>query len=426
MGFFGRSATDETPQTISCRCCIAGGGPAGMMLGFLLARAGVDTIVLEKHADFLRDFRGDTIHPSTLEAMHDLGLLEDFLKLPHQKLRQGEVKIGDVTIPFVDFSHLPVHAKFVALMPQWDFLDFLAEQAKQYPGFRLLMSAEVDGLIEEGGTGAGVTAKTNDGQLTIRADLTIGAAGRHSLVRREAGLIPLDIGAPMDALWFRLSRRATDADDFLGRVDAGQILVVFNRGEYWQCAYVIAKGSAERLKAQGIGSLRGHISALAPFLADVVDNLQSFDDVKLLTVAVDRLPLWHKPGLLCIGDAAHAMSPVGGVGVNLAIQDAIAAANILCPALRGNGPLSDQLLAQVQTRREWPTKVIQGMQVAVQKRVISRVLGGTGKVKPPWVLRLFIYFPILRRLPARLMGLGVRRERVTSPVMEDRVADRLR
>jgi len=406
---------DETPQTISCRCCIVGGGPAGMMLGLLLARAGVDTIVLEKHADFLRDFRGDTIHPSTLEAMYDLGLLEDFLKVPHQELRQGEVKIGDVTIPFVDFSHLPVHAKFVALMPQWDFLDFLADRAKRYPCFRLLMSAEVDSLIEVDGSVAGVTAKSKDGRLTIRADLTLGADGRHSLVRREAGFMPLEIGAPMDALWFRLSRRTIDTGDFLGRVDAGQILVVFNRGEYWQCAYVIAKGSADRLKAQGIGSLRDHISALAPFLADRVDELQSFDDVKLLAVAVDRLPLWHKPGLLCIGDAAHAMSPVGGVGVNLAIQDAIATANFLAAPLSGNGPLSDQLLAQVQKRREWPTKVIQALQVVVQKRIISRVLGGTGKVKPPWFLRLFIYFPILRRLPARLIGLGVRRERVTSP-----------
>ena len=405
---------DETPQTISCRCCIVGGGPAGMMLGFLLARAGVDTIVLEKHADFLRDFRGDTIHPSTLEAMHDLGLLEDFLKLPHEEVRHAEAKIGDVTIPIVDFSHLPMHAKFVALMPQWDFLDFLAERAKRYSCFRLEMSSEVDSLIEEEGRVAGVAAKIKDGQLTIRADLTIGADGRHSLVRREAGFVPLDIGAPMDVLWFKLSRRTTDAGGLLFRIDAGQILAVFNRGEYWQCAYVIAKGSVDHLKAQGVGSLREKIAALAPFLADRVADLESFHEVKLLTVAVDRLPLWHKPGLLCIGDAAHAMSPIGGVGINLAIQDAIAAANILALPLSGEGPLSDKLLEQVQKRREWPTKVIQGMQVFIQKNVISRILGGTGKPVPPWFVRLFIYVPLLRRLPARLIGLGVRRERVTS------------
>jgi 2-polyprenyl-6-methoxyphenol hydroxylase-like FAD-dependent oxidoreductase len=406
---------DETPQTLSCRCCIVGGGPAGMMLGLLLARAGVDTIVLEKHADFFRDFRGDTIHPSTLEAMHDLGLLEDFLKLPHQEVTLLKGKVGDIELPLADFSHLPTHAKFLALMPQWDFLDFVSGQAKRYPCFRVEMCADVDALIGEQERVTGVTAKTPNGLLTVRADLIVGADGRHSLVRREAGLVPEELGAPMDVLWFRLSRYVNDPVETFGRIDAGQILALLNRGEHWQCGYVIAKGSADRLKAQGIGSLREHIAALAPFLADRVDALQSFDDVKLLTVAVDRLPLWHKPGLLCIGDAAHAMSPVGGVGINLAIQDAIAAANILALPLSGKGPLSDRLLAQVQKRREWPTKIIQGMQVFIQKNVISRVLGGTGKIAPPWFLRLFIHFPALRRLPARLMGLGVRRERVTSP-----------
>jgi 2-polyprenyl-6-methoxyphenol hydroxylase-like FAD-dependent oxidoreductase len=402
-------------QTLSCRCCIAGGGPAGMMLGFLLARAGVDTIVLEKHADFLRDFRGDTIHPSTLEAMHDLGLLEDFLKLPHQEVTLLKGKVGDIELPLADFSHLPTHAKFLALMPQWDFLDFMSKQAKRYPSFRLEMCADVDGLIGEQERVTGVTAKTPNGFLTVRADLTVGADGRHSTVRREAGLVPLDIGAPMDVLWFKLSRTEGDPQETLGRIDPGQILVLLNRGEHWQGGYVIAKGSADRLKTQGIDSLRDRLVALAPFLADRVAELESFDDVKLLTVAVDRLPLWHKPGLLCIGDAAHAMSPIGGVGINLAIQDAIAAANILALSLSSERPLSDRLLALVQKRREWPTKVIQAIQVFIQKNVILRVLGGTGKIKLPWFLRLFIYVPVLRRLPARLIGLGVRRERATSP-----------
>ena len=410
-----RPAQDATSENVSCRCCIVGGGPAGMMLGYLFARAGIDTIVVEKHADFLRDFRGDTIHPSTLEAMHDLGLLDDFLQLPHQEARQLEGKIGDVTIPLADFSHLPTHAKFIAFMPQWDFLDFLAARAKTFPCFRLKMSTEAVGLLKEEGRIAGVTAKTKDGALTIRADLTIGADGRHSLVRRDAGFAPMDIGAPMDVLWFKLSRRGDDAFSTFGRIDAGQILVLINRGEHWQCGYVIAKGSADRLKAEGIETLHARIAALAPFLADRVAELKSFDDVKLLSVAVDRLPLWHRPGLLCIGDSAHAMSPIGGVGINLAIQDAIATANLLSTPLLSQPRPGDEILALVQARREFPTKVTQSLQVFIQKRVISRVLGGAGKIEPPWILRLFIVFPLLRRLPARLIGIGVRPERVRSP-----------
>ena len=406
---------DESPKTLSCRCCIVGGGPAGMVLGLLLARAGVDTVVIEKHGDFLRDFRGDTIHPSTLEALHDLGLLEDFLKLPHQKATLLKGKVGDVEIPLADFSHLPTHAKFIVLMPQWDFLNFIASRAKRYPGFRLLMNTQADGLVVEGDRVEGVTAKTEGGQLTIRADLTIGADGRHSLVREEAGFDPQEIGAPMDVLWFRLSRQNGDPEETFGRIDAGQMLVLIFRGEHWQCGYVIAKGSANRLRAQGIETLRENIAELAPFLAGRTSELASFEDVKLLTVAVDRLPVWHRPGLLCIGDSAHAMSPVGGVGINLAIQDAIATANILSAPLRGSGPVTDADLARVQGRREFPTKVTQAMQVFIQNRVISRVLGSSGKMKPPWLVRLFIYFPLLRRLPAGLMGMGVRPERVTSP-----------
>jgi 2-polyprenyl-6-methoxyphenol hydroxylase-like FAD-dependent oxidoreductase len=409
---------DGTAQTTSCRCCIVGGGPAGMMLGFLLARAGVDTLVLEKHADFLRDFRGDTIHPSTLEAMHELGLLDDFLNLPHQKVQLLKGKVGDFEIPIADFTHLPTQAKFLALMPQWDFLDFISREARRYPSFRLEMSTEADGLIWDSGRVEGVSAKTPEGARTVRADLTVGADGRHSLVRREAGLVPKEFGAPMDVLWFRLSRRNSDPEETFGRIELGQILALLNRGEYWQCGYVIAKGSASRLMAEGIESLRQRIAGLAPFLSDRVGELDSFDDVSLLTVAVDRLAQWHKPGLLCIGDAAHAMSPIGGVGINLAIQDAIAAANILAEPLSGKSPLSEELLAQVQKRRERPTKITQTIQVLLQKRVISRVLGGTGKAVPPWYVRLFIHFPGLRRLPAALVGLGVQPEHIASPAME--------
>lgn len=414
-----------TPQSASqnnasCRCCVVGGGPAGMMLGLLLARAGIDTIVVEKHGDFLRDFRGDTIHPSTLEALYDLGFLDDFLKLPHQKAHEVGARVGDVFLPMADFSHLPTHAKFIALMPQWDFLNFLAEKAKRYPSFRLEMSTAVNGLIEEGGRIVGVTAATKDGAVTIRADLTIGADGRHSTVREAARFKPEDLGAPMDVLWFRLSHKETDPTETFGRVEAGQMLVLINRGEHWQCGYIIAKGSADQLKALGVETLRERISTLAPFIADRVGEITSFDSVKLLTVTVDRLPLWHKPGLLCIGDAAHAMSPIGGVGINLAIQDAIAAANILAEPLLAEGAVTDQTLAKVQARRTWPTKATQAIQVFIQKNMVSRVLASSGRISPPWFLRLFIHFPILRRLPARIIGIGVRPERVGSPEQPSR------
>jgi 2-polyprenyl-6-methoxyphenol hydroxylase-like FAD-dependent oxidoreductase len=395
-----------------------------MMLGLLLARAGIETVVVEKHADFLRDFRGDTIHPSTLEAMQDLGFLDDFLNLPHQEARFLEGKVGDVTIRLADFSHLPTRAKFVAFMPQWDFLDFLAAKARTYSSFRLIMRAELDGLIEEEGRIAGVTAKTPEGRLEIRADLIIGADGRHSIVRKKAGFAPLDIGAPIDVLWFRLSHRAGDSTETFGRLEAGQMLVLINRGEHWQCGYVIAKGSRVDLEARGIDSLRQKIAGLAPFLTDRVGEIASWDDVKLLTVAVDRLPVWHRPGLLCIGDAAHAMSPVGGVGINLAIQDAIATANILAgPLLHEKGPV-DSHFAEVQKRRAFAVKATQAMQVFIQNRVISNVLGSSGKIAPPWFLRLFNRLPILQRLPGRLIGLGFRPERITAPELRPVRAER--
>jgi 2-polyprenyl-6-methoxyphenol hydroxylase-like FAD-dependent oxidoreductase len=401
-------------REVSVRCCIAGGGPAGMMLGLLLARAGVTVLVLEKHADFLRDFRGDTIHPSTLEVMHELGVLEEFLQRPHQELRTLGAQIGDVFLPVADFEHLPTHCRFVALMPQWDFLNFIAEQAKRYPGFQLEMEAEATALIEEGGRVTGLHAETPQGGLTVRADLVVGADGRHSIVREKAGLQSTNLGAPMDVLWMRLSRRSSDPGQTLGRVDAGRIFVMLNRGDYWQCAYVIPKGGFDQIRQSGLTAFRGEIGRLAPYLSDRVGELADWSDIKLLTVAVDRLRVWHRPGLLCIGDAAHAMSPIGGVGINLAIQDAVAAANVLAPRLRQGPPGEDDLQA-IQRRREFPTRATQQLQLFIQNRVIGRVLKSTGQLSPPLALRLLGQWPLLRRIPARLLGLGFRPEHVMSP-----------
>ncbi|MDR3409045.1 MAG: FAD-dependent oxidoreductase [Methylovirgula sp.] len=400
-------------QNIATSCVIAGGGPAGMMAGLLLAHAGVDTIVLEKHADFLRDFRGDTIHPSTLQAMDDLGLYDQFLALPHQKATSLSAQFGAVSIPLADFSHLPTRAKFIAFMPQWDFLNFVAREAQKYPNFRLIMQADVDDLIIENDVVRGVKARTPKGLLVVRAPLTIGADGRHSIVREKAGFTPQDIGAPMDVLWFKLTRRASDTSEPFGRVAAGTLLVMINRGDHWQCGYVIPKGGFAALRTQDIAILRANVARLAPFMADRVAELMDWNSVSLLTVTVNRLALWHRPGLLCIGDSAHAMSPVGGVGINLAIQDAIAAANILAPTLARKEAPSDALLAEVQHRREPAVKLTQAMQVFIQKQVISNVLAAQDRpLTPPWPLRLFQYVPWLRRIPARLIGLGYRRERV--------------
>jgi 2-polyprenyl-6-methoxyphenol hydroxylase-like FAD-dependent oxidoreductase len=402
-------------QTIHTTCAIAGGGPAGMMLGFLLARAGIDVVVLEKHKDFLRDFRGDTIHPSTLELMHELGLLEEFLKLPHQKVRQIPVQIGKETVPFADFTHLPTHCKFVALMPQWNFLDFLAAHAKKYKKrFDLRMRAEATGLIVHGGHVVGLRAKTPRKELEIYADLVIGADGRHSTIRQKAGLDSEDYGAPMDVLWFRVSRKKTDKADTFGHVEAGVMLVMLDRGDYWQCAYVIPKGGIERVKARGIEAFRADIVRLSPFLKRRIGEIESFDDVKLLSVTVDRLKQWHRPGVLCIGDAAHAMSPIGGVGINLAVQDAVAAANILWKPLQDR-TVSEQDLHAVEQRRTLPVKFTQAMQLTIQKRLIGRILASNRPFKIPAFFRLFQMFPVLRRLPARLMGVGIRPEHIETP-----------
>jgi 2-polyprenyl-6-methoxyphenol hydroxylase-like FAD-dependent oxidoreductase len=385
-----------------------------MMLGFLLARAGVEVVVLEKHADFLRDFRGDTIHPSTLELMYELGLLKEFLQLPHQEVPELRGQIGDFTVPIADFTHLPTHCKFLALMPQWDFLNFLATQGVRYSSFQLRMQTEVTAFNEEAGRITGVYAATPTGPLEVRADLVVAADGRHSLFRHRAGLIVREFGAPMDVLWFRLSRRPSDPEATMGRFDVGRIFIQINRGEHWQCGYVIPKGSADEIRQRGLDAFRAAVAQLVPFAADRLDEIRTWDDVKLLTVQVDRLVQWYRPGLLCIGDAAHAMSPVGGVGINLAIQDAVAAANELAGPFRGRRLTTDHL-RRVQKRRMLPTRVTQAMQVFVQQQLIRRVLGSSSQVKPPLLIRLLARFPILRRLPARLIGVGVRPEHVKTP-----------
>jgi len=400
------------PERIVVRCCIAGGGPAGMMLGLLLARLGIEVLVLEKHADFLRDFRGDTVHPSTLEVMHELGLLEDFLKLPHDEIATLYGQVGPTTLQVADFRHLPTHCKFVVLMPQWDFLDFLAGAAKRYPGFRLRMQAEATELMEAEGSIVGLRAKTPEGALEVRANLVVAADGRHSLLRSQAGLEVIDLGAPIDVLWLRLSRHAGDPGQTAGRFDTGRILVMLNRGSYWQCAFVIRKGGFEAIRAAGLPAFRETLASLAPHLADRLDELASWEDVKLLTVRVDRLRRWHRPGLLCIGDAAHAMSPIGGVGINLAIQDAVATANLLGQPLQHGAPSKRELEA-VQRRRRFPTVMTQGLQVIVQNRVIDRVLGGAATTRLPWILRLVRRFPALTRLGARMIGVGFRPEHVS-------------
>jgi len=401
---------------ISARCCIAGGGPAGMMLGYLLARAGIDVIVLEKHGDFLRDFRGDTIHPSTLEVMHELGLYDRLLQRPYQPTPKLKGRFGDLQAVFADFTHLPTRAKFIAFMPQWDFLDFLATEARKFPSFRLMMRAEVTGLIEENGRVAGVTADTPDGGADIRSDLVIGCDGRHSTVRSLAGLEVQDLGAPMDVLWFRLSRLPSDPRESMGNFVQGSIFVMINRGDYWQCGFVIAKGSLEQARQRGLDAFRRNIESIVPFMKGRTQEVTGFDDLKLLTVGVDRLKKWHRPGLLCIGDAAHAMSPIGGVGINLAIQDAVAAANLLAEPLRG-GAVNDADLQRVQDRRESPTRRTQWLQVALQNNVIKGVLGGEEALKPPLLLRLIARWPWLARFPARVLGMGFRPEHVDATVI---------
>jgi 2-polyprenyl-6-methoxyphenol hydroxylase-like FAD-dependent oxidoreductase len=397
-------------------CCIVGGGPAGMMAALLFARAGVETVLLEKHGDFLRDFRGDTIHPSTLQVMEELGVLESFLARPHQEVTTLAGNLGDTLVTVADFSHLPTSCKFLAFMPQWDFLDFLSEQASQYSGFDLRMQARADDLLWDGSRVAGVRAQTPDGPLEVRAGLTIAADGRESVLRECAGLEVVELGAPMDVLWLRLTKRADDPHETFGYIRDGRIMALIDRGAYWQCAYVIPKGTLVKLQERGLSEFRTQISEIVPFLADRVGELQTWDDVKLLTVRVNRLRQWYRPGLLCIGDAAHAMSPIGGVGINLAIQDAVAAANMLASKLM-RGDLTPRDLAAVQHRRETAARRTQALQLFIQRNFIGRALTHG---RPRFLHRLpalLRFLPFLPRIPGHLVGLGFRPEHLYEKTM---------
>lgn len=406
------SASGPAGRSLSVQCCIVGGGPAGMMLGYLLGRAGIKTAVLEKHADFFRDFRGDTVHPSTLQVMQELGLLDDFLKIPHQRLTHMQGVFGATPIRIADLSRLKTACPFIALMPQWDFLNFLESKGTRFPSLQIMKSTEATELVRDGKRITGVLASTPEGSLHISADLTVACDGRHSVLREQAGLTIEDIGAPIDVLWFRVGKQKTDSDGIFARLRRGQMMVTIDRDDYWQCAYVIAKGKMDDIKARGIEAFRENAASLVPILRDRVGDVKSWDDVKLLTVRIDRLRQWALPGLLCIGDAAHAMSPVGGVGVNLAVQDAVAAANILFDKFETGGPSLEDL-ERVQQRRLFPTRMTQAMQTVVQDRIINRALSGED-LKPPFAVRLINATPWLQGLTARLLGIGVRPEHVHS------------
>ncbi|HEV2747468.1 MAG TPA: FAD-dependent oxidoreductase [Allosphingosinicella sp.] len=395
--------------------CIVGGGPAGMVAGLLFARAGVRTIVLEKHGDFLRDFRGDTVHPSTLRIFAELGLLDRLLERPHDKVRDLRVFVGDRPIRVADFSGMDPRWAFIAMMPQWDFLDFVADEARRYPSFGLTMGAQATGLIEREGKVAGVSYRHQGEERHLSARLVIAADGRGSTLRDLSALPLRSLGAPMDVFWFRLPKESGPKNESTGAFTGGRIMALIDRGDYWQCAYVFAKGEAEAIRARGLDAFRADVARVAARIEPRVEAIASWDDVKLLTVALDRLERWHRPGMLVIGDAAHAMSPIGGVGINVAVQDAVAAANILAgPMARGEDP--DPLLAKVQARRGLAVRAIQGFQNGAQKRIIAPLLAARGPVgRPALPLRLLARFPILRRLPAAFIGFGVRPEHVRSP-----------
>ena len=412
----GTFSEQPSGRTMKLRCCIVGGGPAGMMLGYLLGRAGIEAVVLEKHADFFRDFRGDTVHPSTLQVMDELGLIEGFLKLPHQRLQKMDGLFGGHSVRVADLSRLNVKYPFIAFMPQWDFLNFLRESGQRFASLKVMMNTEAIDLIQRGEAVAGVRASTPEGVIDIEADLTVACDGRHSLVRERAGLAVEEIGAPMDVLWFRAGKGPDENERVFARVDPGKMMVTFDRGDYRQCAYVIAKGQYDAVKARGLQALLDDVVRMAPILRSGISEVKSWDDVKLLTVAINRLKRWTQPGLLCIGDAAHAMSPVGGVGVNLAVQDAVATANILAARLAHGCPPENEL-DEVRRRREFPVRMTQRMQVVAQNNIISMALKpGSRPLQVPGIMRLITAVPWLQGITARFIGLGVRPEHVRSPV----------
>jgi 2-polyprenyl-6-methoxyphenol hydroxylase-like FAD-dependent oxidoreductase len=408
--FSTRGGVRMDSMVLETQCCVVGGGPAGMMLGYLLARNGVHVTVLEKHADFFRDFRGDTVHPSTLEVLKELGLIREFLELPHQRVESLGIVIGGATFEIADFRHVPTSSKFVALMPQWDFLNFLSSRANRFPSFQMLMQHEATDLLREKERVTGVVVKTEGRQLHVLADLVVACDGRHSVMRTSAGLQVVEHGVPIDVLWFRISRRPDDPAQVLGNVNYGKALILINRSDYFQAGLIIAKGTFDEIKARGLEAFRAGILQISPYLGDRVNELHDWEQIRILTVQINRLQRWYRRGLLCIGDAAHAMSPAGGVGINLAIQDAVAAANRLTQPLL-EGRISEADLAAVQRRREFPTRVTQAIQIAAH-RGFARVFENPGPISAPWPVKAVASLPAARRAVGYAVGIGARPEHV--------------